>query len=89
MKSDEYEAERLGVVIFLIGGSLLGLEFGVRVFRIAYSWSELPPWYYLAVISVVGVIAWRFRSIVATLAWLAVAGAIIYWGGGFVMDTFF
>ena len=89
MRDDEYEAERLGTVIFLIGASLIGLEIGVRVFDLGQGWTDLPPWYFAAVIAVVGLIAWRFRSIVATLTWLIVFGAILYWVGGFVLDTFF
>ncbi len=89
MKSDEYEAERLGVVIFLIGASLAGLQIGVEFFDIASSWKELPPWYYLVDVAVVGLVAWRFRPIVATLTWIALLGAFLYWGGGFVIKHFF
>lgn len=89
MKDDEYESERLGTVIFLIGAGLLGLKLGVDLFHLAPAMTSLPPWYYAVVIAVVGALAYFFRSIVAMLSWLAVFGAILYWGGGFVLKTFF
>jgi len=89
MKDDAYEAERLGTVIFLIGASLIGVQLGVSFFRIAPQMTSLPPWYFAAVIAVVGALAYFFRAIVSTLAWLAVFGAALYWGGGFVLEHFF
>lgn len=72
MGSDEYEAERLGTVIFLIAACLGGLYLGVFM-NIANSLAELPPWYYLADVVIVGLITWRFHSFVANLAWIGVA----------------
>lgn len=89
IQDDEYEAERLGTVIFLIGAGLIGAKLGVDLFHLATEMTSLPPWYYVAVIAVAGSLAYFFRSMVATLTWIAVFGALLYWGGGFVFRTFF
>lgn len=79
MGTDEYEAQRLGTVIFLIAAGCALLEIGVR-FGVADRWTSLPPWYYLIATGLVGFIAWRYHALVANLAWIGVALAIAYFG---------
>lgn len=72
MGTDEYEAQRLGTVIFLIGAGLAALEIGVRL-GIADKWACLPPWYYLVATAVITFVTWSYHSAVANLDCIAIA----------------
>ena len=87
MRNGDYQAEWLGVVIFLIAAFVIGLNQGISRFHLAATLGKLPLWYYLSITAVPGLLAYYFRPLIATVTLLAVIGAFFYYTSGLLLTV--